>query len=144
MCERRDLNPHTLRHQNLNLACLPIPPRSQVLTTGWSLSNTLQLCQTLFCRMGELRDLNPRPPEPQSGALPTELNPPFSAPGGSRTPDLLLRRQLLYPAELLALPKGVGMIGFEPTTLCSQSRCATPALHPGQIHEAGCITGVKS
>ena len=22
------------------------------------------------------------------------------------------------------------MIGFEPTTLCSQSRCATPALHP--------------
>ncbi len=29
------------------------------------------------------------------------------------------------------------MIGFEPTTLCSQSRCATPALHPdftGTVH----------
>ena len=26
-CGRRDLNPHGLRHQNLNLACLPIPPR---------------------------------------------------------------------------------------------------------------------
>ena len=26
---RRDLNPHALRHQNLNLACLPIPPLGQ-------------------------------------------------------------------------------------------------------------------
>lgn len=26
-CGRRDLNPHGLRHQNLNLACLPISPR---------------------------------------------------------------------------------------------------------------------
>ena len=25
-CGWRDLNPHDLRHQNLNLACLPIPP----------------------------------------------------------------------------------------------------------------------
>ncbi len=25
-CARRDLNPHASRHQNLNLACLPIPP----------------------------------------------------------------------------------------------------------------------
>ena len=25
-CPRRDLNPHTFRHKNLNLACLPIPP----------------------------------------------------------------------------------------------------------------------
>ena len=54
---------------------------------------------------------NPRHPEPQSGALPTELIPPHvtlspfkapGAPGGTRTPGLLLRRQLLYPAELLA------------------------------------------
>ncbi len=57
---------------------------------------------------------NPRHPEPQSGALPTELIPPydiiyklhaetvhFGTPRGIRTPDLLLRRQLLYPAELL-------------------------------------------
>ena len=57
---------------------------------------------------------NPRHPEPQSGALPTELIPPygiykiqkdiynFGTPREIRTPDLLLRRQLLYPAELLA------------------------------------------
>lgn len=63
--------------------------------------------------MGERRELNPRPPEPQSGALPTELRPPYvpsmkhghSAPGGSRTPDPLLRRQLLCPAELRARDK---------------------------------------
>ena len=50
-------------------------------------------------------------------------------PGGTRTPDLLLRRQLLYPVELRALEgesrKLVGAVGFELTTLCSQSRCAT-------------------
>src|SRR5690606_3337136 len=28
-CERRDLNSHALRRQNLNLVRLPIPPRSQ-------------------------------------------------------------------------------------------------------------------
>ena len=61
--------------------------------------------------MGWDRGSNPRHPEPQSGALPTELIPPYTfqsfcfdagAPGGTRTPGLLLRRQLLYPAELLA------------------------------------------
>ena len=26
LCGRRDLNPHTRRHQDLNLTCLPIPP----------------------------------------------------------------------------------------------------------------------
>ena len=104
-------------------------------------------------------DSNPRPLEPQSSALTTELRPPLKrpssmvryitmkvykrriqsklpcirrspvrgqaglqlavasfdtiqasrafagAPGGIRTPDPLLRRQLLYPAELLALCK---------------------------------------
>ena len=39
--------------------------------------------------------------------IPTELHPPCmepanGTPGGTRTPGLLLRRQLLYPAELLA------------------------------------------
>lgn len=29
-CGRRDLNPHDLRHQVLNLACLPIPPRPPI------------------------------------------------------------------------------------------------------------------
>ena len=43
------------------------------------------------------------PPEPQSGALPIELRPPFiGAPGEIRTPDTRLRRPLLYPTELQA------------------------------------------
>ena len=46
---------------------------------------------------------NPRHPEPQSGALPTELIPPYNTPRGIRTPDTRLRRPVLYPAELLAL-----------------------------------------
>lgn len=31
-CARRDSNPHALRHQNLNLARLPIPPRAHQLS----------------------------------------------------------------------------------------------------------------
>jgi hypothetical protein len=64
-------------------------------------------------------DSNPRRPESQSGALPTELRPPssnqtslfrrfpcltarFGAPGRTRTCDPRLRRPMLYPAELRA------------------------------------------
>ena len=93
----------------------------------------------------------------------------LSTPTGTRTPNLLLRRQLLYPVELhdqsrtaLSSCSGlqyvfglarrsfaswkrcrvssdvvshkrneVGVVGFEPTTPCSQSRCANrAALHP--------------
>ena len=52
-------------------------------------------------------------------------------PGGTRTPDLLLRRQLLYPVELRAVEMGqgikkmVGAVGFELTTYWSQTSCAT-------------------
>ncbi len=72
-----------------------------------------------------------------AGALPS-LD---GAPEGIRTPDTQLRRLVLYPAELQAResipsvqttgpPPGmrrdlVGATGFEPATLCSQSRCAT-------------------
>ena len=72
-----------------------------------------------FIKWGGRWDSNPRHLEPQSSALPTELHPPFifikrtmiisaacllatGTPRGIRTPGLLLRRQLLYPAELLA------------------------------------------
>ena len=51
-----------------------------------------------------------------------------NAPGGNRTPDLRLRRPLLYPTELLALAIcdcGVGVRGFEPPTTYAQGRCAT-------------------
>jgi hypothetical protein len=105
-------------------------------------------------------DSNPRRPESQSGALPTELRPPSSypnkpafhpafrdhlrgAPGRTRTCDPRLRRPMLYPAELRAhglwaMPvpdlvpaclRLVGAEGFEPPTLCSQSRCATRLRH---------------
>ena len=40
--------------------------------------------------------------------------PPFGTPRGTRTPGLLLRRQLLYPAELLARKLERAM-GIEPT-----------------------------
>ena len=52
---------------------------------------------------------------------------PIGLPGGDRTPDNLLRRQVLYPTELRAAGTltMVGAIGFEPTTLWSQTRCAT-------------------
>ncbi len=77
----------------------------------------------------------------------------FGVPVGTRTPDPRLRRPMLYPAELLAhngagegnrtLTTGlegqgstielhpqkkrtvVGVAGFEPATLWSQTRCAT-------------------
>ena len=42
-------------------------------------------------------DSNPRQPEPQSGALPTELRPPrFGASLGDRTLDTLIKSQVLY------------------------------------------------
>ena len=55
---------------------------------------------------GERRGLNPRPQEPQSCALPTELRPPYrenyGPPERARTSDLRIRSPLLYPAELQA------------------------------------------
>ena len=74
---------------------------------------------------GGRRDSNPRHSEPQSDALPTELRPPYEkgmakmghkgngTPEGTRTPDPLLRRQLLYPPELQAHMERV--MGIEPT-----------------------------
>lgn len=42
-----------------------------------------------------------------------------------RTCDPRLRRPMLYPTELRAQIKMVGVAGFEPTTSCSQSRRST-------------------
>src|SRR5882724_129231 len=58
-------------------------------------------------KWGGRRDSNPRRPESQSGALPTELRPPSSdfrggAPGRNRTCNRRLRRPVLYPVELRA------------------------------------------
>ena len=50
-----------------------------------------------------------------------------------RTYDRLLRRQMLYPAELRDQKK-VGVAGFEPATSCSQSRRDDRAtLHPENV-----------
>ena len=58
----------------------------------------------LFFLWGGRQVSNLLPPEPQSGALPIELRPPYfvGAPGEIRTPDTRLRRPLLYPTELQA------------------------------------------
>ena len=56
-----------------------------------------------------------------------------SAPGETRTPDPLLRRQLLYPPELQARrgrgDAEIGEDGFEPSTSCSQGKRAARLRH---------------
>ena len=61
------------------------------------------------CESGRL-DLNQRPPAPEAGALPGYATPrrschklyPAGAPGRTRTSNLLIRSQMLYPIELRA------------------------------------------
>ena len=53
-------------------------------------------------------------------------------PGGTRTPDLLLRRQLLYPAELLAHISGAGD-GNRTRVSSLEGWCSTIELHPRLI-----------
>ena|SRR6185437_8743393 len=85
--------------------------------------------------------------------------PGYGAPGRTRTCDPRLRRPMLYPPELRAhsqvlehvpRPDLVGAEGFEPPTLCSQSRCATRLRHaptgrsptdaPGARRTRPCLT----
>ena len=68
-----------------------------------------------FVYWGEWWDSNPRPSGPQPDALTNWATPTIcGVPWGIRTLDLLLRRQLLYPAELKAhfLER---VMGIEPT-----------------------------
>ena len=63
-------------------------------------------------------------------AWPTAPEGVAGAPGRNRTCNRWLRRPVLYPVELRAdRGKLVGAEGFEPPTLCSQSRCATRLRH---------------
>ena len=112
-------------------------------------------CRPVACLWGGIWGSNPRHPEPQSGALPTELIPPYQflrreggqsaapnllppsgvgTPRGIRTPDLLLRRQLLYPAELLAhmrCTRSCGAGDGNRTHVSSlEGWCSTIELHP--------------
>ena len=71
--------------------------------------------------------MNLRRPDFQSGALPTELR--FRGMNeGSRTPNRLIRNQLLYPIELHSYVAGA--VGFEPTNGGVRDRCLTAWLHP--------------
>ena len=62
----------------------------------------------------------------------------LGTPEGTRTPDLLLRRQLLYPAELLAHVFGAGD-GNRTRVSSLEGWCSTIELHP-QIHLSGCFS----
>ena len=53
----------------------------------------------------------------------------IGTPGGTRTPDLLLRRQLLYPAELLVCISGAGD-GNRTRVSSLEGWCSTIELHP--------------
>ena len=50
-------------------------PRSSILYCIYNQPTLQAYLQELW---GEWWDSNPRPPEPQSGALPTELHPPYT------------------------------------------------------------------
>ena len=76
-------------------------------TDVWSL--------TYLLKWGGWSGSNRRPPGPQPGTLTNwATSTIFGTVGGIRTPDLLLRRQLLYPTELQ--PRIVERVmGIEPT-----------------------------
>ena len=89
---------------------------------------------------GDRRDLNPRQPVPQTGALPTELRSPYyyvlslkknGAGDEGRTRDIQLGRLTLYQLSYSRKYKliMVGAAGFEPAAPCSQGRCATGLRH---------------
>ena len=80
----------------------------------------------------------------------------MNTPGGIRTPDLLIRSQLLYPAELRThggtknrwilcadRPIPIPQAGFEPATLGLEVRCSVQLSYwgaPSQIYgiRVGC------
>ena len=93
------LNWFWLGWQDLNLRMRE--SKSRALPLG----DTPMQAHSLFKIWGGRQVSNLLPPEPQSGALPIELRPPYKisgAPGEIRTPDTRLRRPLLYPTELQA------------------------------------------
>ena len=116
-----------VRKERLELSHLTIlVPKTSASTNSATLACSLyQGWRPYFLIWGERRGLNPRPPESQSGALPTELRPPHQnrlrclnvylngycfqlhkfrsgAPGRNRTCNPRLRRPMLYPIELRA------------------------------------------
>ncbi len=73
------------------------------------------------------------PPKTQKSLENQKINKAYCDRDRIRTCDRLLRRQMLYPAELR--DHYVGVAGFEPATSCSQSRRDDRAtLHPDWCH----------
>ena len=74
-CGWRDLNPHGLRHQNLNLACLPIPPHplGYQKRTVFSSQGTLERAFLYHPISGVQRKI--RPPTRLSARLPDGFSP---------------------------------------------------------------------
>jgi hypothetical protein len=136
--------PFPVRPKRIDPFPLVLPHRAQVarpaglrLLHPWPapVRDNLQLSKIAPCDFVEPCDADssafaaPRPASPRSSG----------APGRTRTCDPRLRRPMLYPAELRAqnpssqivsslnvhVERMVGARGFEPPTLCSQSRCAT-------------------
>ena len=72
----------------------------------------------------------PKKTEPEANVfwIWRDINCVDGTPGGTRTPDLLLRRQLLYPAELLARMERV--MGIEPTPTAWKAVVLAVILHP--------------
>ena len=95
-CGRRDSNSHTLRHQNLNLACLPIPPRP----------HTFMMYPKIGvddgARTHDHRNHNPGLYQLSYTHHCVHLDRLLGAPSRARTCNLRLRRPLLYPIELWA------------------------------------------
>ena len=86
--------------------------RDRIWTYDPLVPNQLRYQAALLAEWGGWWDLNPRQPESQSGALPTELQPPYWIESDLHTSgaldriwtcDLWLRRPTLYPTELRAL-----------------------------------------
>ena len=121
-----------VRKERLELSHLSIlDPKSSASTNSATLALEILItpspAQALLCvdrehpgYWGGRWGLNPRPPESQSGALPTELRPPLKlslsprgtalktgTPDRNRTCNPRLRRPMLYPIELRALNSSV-------------------------------------
>ena len=77
----------------------------------------------------------------------TSTSKTFCEPDRIRTYDRLLRREVLYPAELRARNFNiVGVAGFEPATSASQTRRDNRAtLHPENgYHKNSGETGIRT
>ncbi len=100
-CAGRDLNPHAVKQQSLNLSCLPISP----------------LALKLWCR---LQDSNLRPTDYKSVALPTELRRQWWRMRGSNPRPAPCKGDAL-PTELIL--QMVVCTGIEPVHAWMKTMC---------------------